>query len=219
MIDTAHEINRMFAGFDPAKHVINKDRCAPQCQSFRLGLAHAYGQNRQVILLSGVRFKDRSNRAEKVHVFREFRSGPGVMGPPEIARGIVGMIEGLARAADIHPQGIVTKLVAYGDFNAEGLGNIGLYNRRIEEALEDLGYPFRINFPVDVAGARLESEALINALVLEGGFRVNDDCKLLIDVLAHHQCGAVSSVINSLRYSLFDVLSAPKTNSPEIRRG
>jgi len=220
MTEIQHDTNQMFAGFDPAKHVRNNDQCARQCHAFRLGLAHAYGENRQVVLLSGFTLVAQGPRhVPHAKVFREFKSGAGIMGPPQIAQGIVDMIEDLAVSAGLGPRAILQKLTAYGDRNAEGIGTLGLYNRRIEEALAALGYELSIKAPVDVAGARPEGEALINALVLTGGFSANSKCHLLVDALTYHQCGEVSPTVNSLRYSLFDVLSAPARQPPSLWRG
>ncbi len=216
--------DRIFTGFDPGKGLRGRDRGrnmgAHVVDVFRLGLDHGTGENRQVALLSGVKFKSGSRRAGKVHVYREFKSGRGVMGPPEIAQGIVNMIEDLAAVAGLDPMAIVGKLKAYGDSNAEGLGKTGLYNRRIEEALAELGYPIRINSPVKVAGARSECEGLINALGLAGGLTVDPTCLLLVDALNHYT-GAelLKDAVDALRYGLYDVLTSPATTGPKLFRG
>ena len=215
--------DRTFTGFDPVQGLRGRDRGrnmgAHVVDAFRLGLDHGSGENRQVALLSGVKFKSGSRRAEKVHVYREFKSGRGVMGPPEIARGIVAMIEDLAAAAGLDPMVIVGKLKAYGDSNAEGLGKTGLYNARIEEALAELGYPIRINSPVKVAGARAECEGLINALGLAGGLTVDPTCLLLVDALNHYT-GAelLKDAVDALRYGLYDVLASPVKTGPKLYR-
>ncbi len=212
--------DRIFTGFDPTRHLRGRDKTAKQADAFRLGLDHGNGENRQVALLSGVAFKEGTRRARAAHVFREFKSGRGVMGPPEIARGIVDMIEGLARAADLDPRVIVGKLVAYGDSNAEGLGKTGLYNRRIEEALEELGYPIRINSPVKVTGARSEGEALLNALALADGLTVDPTCSLTVDAMNHYTgTEQLKDAVDGLRYGLFDVLSASASHQPQLKRG
>ena len=216
--------DRTFTGFDPVKGLRGRDKGrnmgAHAVDAFRLGLDHGSGENRQVALLSGVKFKSGSRRADKVHVYREFKSGRGVMGPPEIARGIVAMIEDLASAAGLDPMVIVGKLKAYGDSNAEGLGKTGLYNTRIEEALADLGYPIRIASPVKVAGARAECESLINALALTDGLTVDPICDLVVDALNHYT-GAelLKDAVDALRYSLYDTLASPASSSPRLMRG
>lgn len=215
--------NRTFTGFDPTRDMRGRDlgrvMGARVVDAFRLGLDHGNGENRQVALLSGLKFKAGTRRADKVHVYREFKSGR-TMGPPEIARGIVDMIEGLARAADLDPLVIVGKLKAYGDSNAEGLGKTGLYNRRIEEALEELGYPIRIESPVKIAGAREDGESLINALAQAKGLSIDPTCTLIIDAMNHYT-GAeqLKDAVDGLRYSLYDVLSASRSTAPQLRRG
>ena len=142
------------------------------------------------------------------------------MGPPEIARGIVAMIEDLAAAAGLDPMVIVGKLKAYGDSNAEGLGKTGLYNARIEEALAELGYPIRINSPVKVAGARAECESLINALALTDGLTVDPICDLVVDAMNHYTGEEqLKDAVDALRYGLYDTLASPASSSPRLVRG
>lgn len=212
--------NRKFTGFDPVKHRRARDKSAKNVDVFRLGLDHGNGENRQIALLSGVVFLPGTHCARAAHVYREFKSGRGVMGPPEIARGIVDMIEDLAAEAGISPKVILGKLKAYGDSNAEGLGRTGLYNTRIEEALSALGYPIRINCPVKVAGARQDGEALLNALAQADCFTVDPSCSLTIDALNHYTgTEQLKDPIDGLRYGLFDVLAAPTTLQPQFKRG
>lgn len=212
--------DRTFTGFDPTKHLKDRDKTAAAAEAFRLGLDHGTGENRQVAILSGVGFKPGTRRARSAHVYRQLKSGRGVMGPPEIAQGIVNMIEDLARVAGIAPAQIVGKLKAYGDSNAEGLGKVGLYNTRIEEALADLGYPIRIASPVKVAGARAECEALINALALTDGLTVDPTCDLVVDAMNHYSGEEqLKDAVDALRYGLYDVLASPASSSPQLVRG
>ena len=220
MSDATHNTNRMFAGFDRTKHVNNNNRVAQDVDSFRLSLAHAYGEHRQISLLSGViREQHGINQRIKIHVFREFKSGPGMMGPPEIARGIADMIESLSQSTAIDSRVIVHKLKAYGDNNAEGLGTLGWYNRKIEKSLASIGYEISINTSTNVVGARPECEALINALLLTNGLTVNSQCELVVHALQHHQCGAQSPVVNSMRYGWYDILTEHESPSYRIMRG
>lgn len=212
--------DRIFTGFDPSKHLRDRDTTARQVDAFRLGLDHGSGENRQVGLLIGVAFEGGTRRARKAHVYREFKSGRGVMGPPEIAASIVAQIEDLARIARIDPRVIVGKLTAYGDSNAEGLGKIGLYNRRIEEALAELGYPIRINSPVKVPGARAEGEALINALALADGLTVDPTCTLTVDAMNHYTGAEIlKDPVDGMRYALYDVLAASGSTHFKLARG
>jgi len=210
--------NRMFTGFNPSKHLVSKDKSAPTVDVFVLGLAHTYGDHRQIALLFGVKFEDCSKRAKKIHVYREFKSGL-TMGPPEIAKGIIDMINDVATSVGLHPLAFVKKLTCYGNNNAENSGNLRLYNTRIEEALTALGYEIVINTPRDFVGVRPECEALINAIAIADGLTANPKCELLTYKLQNHQCGTVDPVVDALRYGLYESLSASIKHSSQLYRG
>jgi hypothetical protein len=212
---------RIFTGFDDSKHVLGRDKTAKSVDVFRLCLDHGHGENRQVALLSGVALTaGRGSRARKVHVYREFASGKGVLGPPEIAAGIVRMIQDLATSSGVDPRYILGKLRAFGDSNAAGLGKRGKYNQLIEEALADLGYAIRIETPIKIPGALQDGEALLNALALADGLTVDPSCSVLTGSLLHYEGKEEhKDPIDGLRYGHYDLLTADKDQTPELRRG
>ena len=212
---------RVFTGFDSSKHVKGRDTTAKSVHEFRLCLDHGHGENRQIAILTGAALvSGRGSRARAIHAYREFASGKGIMGPPEIAVGIVGMIQDLARSAGVDPRYILGKLRAFGDSNAAGLGKRGKYNQLIEEALTDLGFPIRIETPVKVAGAREDGEALLNALALGGGLTVDPSCSALTGSLLYYEGKEEhKDPIDGLRYGHYDLLTADKHQQPELRRG